>query len=1041
MECKISCESWLVIFGTLLAVLLRCCTSLHPYSGEATPPMYGDYEAQRHWMEVTVNLPLKEWYRNGTHNDLNYWGLDYPPLTAYHMYLCGRVAEWLNTNYTKLHDSRGYESEAHKVFMRATVLLGDVLLYIPALVLYYHACLKLTKTLDSDIKKRKKERVSRTLNEIKPMSASLSTILALLYPGIILIDHGHFQYNCISLALMVLATTCLLHERDLLASACFCLSLNYKQMELYHALPFFLYLLSTCVPKPGQSTYWGVLRLVKISVTVVTMFLLIWLPFLTDLNVALEVVQRQFPVARGVFEDKVANVWCALNVLFKFKTRFDNYQMMRLCLFATLLAVFPSSVDLFLRPNSRKFVLALVNSSLAFFLFSFQVHEKSILLVAVPVLMYFPYAPFVCFWFLCLSGFSMLPLLVKDGLVMAFVALTVFYVVSFRVCIEHAYRTSLNTQNGLVEYYKSLLHTLLDIEYKKVIGLGVVKAVHRQVVKNTEALRTLIFHFGMLVSLFGCLVLFLASLVFKAPSRYPDLFPLLISVYSCIHFLGFFVYFNVKQLRIPQQFEDEVVDESDGCGGKFSCVIVSDKNKSFTLQTREFGATGGAEEHPRLLAEDVHLGAVGRAAKVKKMSGDANALPSNIKPTGLSVVVSTPGKVILYGEHSVVYGKLALSASLGLRSRVKLFEISAPNLVVIQAPALHFTSTYDLQKLKEHLLAPLPLTHLASEYNWEHPESLHHDAVVDLADGFVSFTTGSASMNAKQKMGLTALFYLVSGIMGSVNVELNSFLLCTESELSIGAGTGSSASFLVGVAALLVQYVKLRSGGLGNVSKEGYKPYVWDGSTPEQGFSRRELDMICRWGYCAERIMHGAPSGVDNTICTYGGVVEFRKGLVPKLLPVSRPIRILLVDTKVQRDTKKLVWHVAALHKQYPDLTSNILNAMEDVAFIALQHLTVLCSAPEQAEANYEELGRLASMNHNLLSALGVSHLKLDEVVHVLTEHGLHGKLTGAGGGGYAFCWVPPGFDEAALVDVMGALAARGVCGAVDGIGRERGDD
>lgn len=205
----------------------------------------------------------------------------------------------------------------------------------------------------------------------------------------------------------------------------------------------------------------------------------------------------------------------------------------------------------------RKFVLALINSSLAFFLFSFQVHEKSILIVAVPVLMYFPYAPFVCFWFLCISIFSMLPLLIKDGLVIAVIALTAFYVVSFRVSIEHAYRNSLNTQEGLGEYYNSLLHTLLDIKYVKATEIGPgIKIIYPQLIKNSFHLRPIMFHFGMLLSLLGSLVLFLVTMLFNPPARYPDLFPLLISVYSCVHFLGFFVYFNVKQLSIPQQFED-----------------------------------------------------------------------------------------------------------------------------------------------------------------------------------------------------------------------------------------------------------------------------------------------------------------------------------------------------------------------------------------------------------------------------------------------------------------------------------------------------
>jgi alpha-1,3-glucosyltransferase len=30
-------------------------------SGAGKPPMFGDYEAQRHWMEITFNLPIEEW--------------------------------------------------------------------------------------------------------------------------------------------------------------------------------------------------------------------------------------------------------------------------------------------------------------------------------------------------------------------------------------------------------------------------------------------------------------------------------------------------------------------------------------------------------------------------------------------------------------------------------------------------------------------------------------------------------------------------------------------------------------------------------------------------------------------------------------------------------------------------------------------------------------------------------------------------------------------------------------------------------------------
>lgn len=550
MVLKINCETWLVIFATLIAILLRISTSLHPHSGEATPPMYGDYEAQRHWMEVTTNIPLKQWYFNTTDNNLEYWGLDYPPLTAYHMYVCGQFANLINENFTKLHDSRGYESEIHKLFMRITVIIGDVLFYVPALIWYFQVN---SNVSESEAIKRVK---SKSSTSTKQLNVSLSTLLALFYPGIILIDHGHFQYNSISLGFLILATTFLLKENNLLATVLFCLALNYKQMELYHALPFFFYLLSSCIPKPGQSYLSGILNLCKIGLTVIFTFAAIWVPFLTDFDVILQVLHRQFPIARGVFEDKVANIWCTLNVLFKFKIRFDNYQMVRICLFSTLAFLFPSCCDLFLHPSKKKFVLALINSSLAFFLFSFQVHEKSILLVAIPVILHFPHDPFVCFWFLYISVFSMLPLFIKDELIIAFFALLGFYFVVFRVSIENTYQSFLNTQDGLMEFYNSLMHAILNVEYKKTTQSKIVKITLDQAMKNSEVIKKFIFHIIMLTSIILSLFLSVISITVKPTNKYPDLFPLLISMYSCVHFFCFFIYFNLKQLKIPHHFDD-----------------------------------------------------------------------------------------------------------------------------------------------------------------------------------------------------------------------------------------------------------------------------------------------------------------------------------------------------------------------------------------------------------------------------------------------------------------------------------------------------
>ena len=45
----------------LTTVIIKLGVALFPYSGKNHPPMFGDYEAQRHWMEITVNLPIQDW--------------------------------------------------------------------------------------------------------------------------------------------------------------------------------------------------------------------------------------------------------------------------------------------------------------------------------------------------------------------------------------------------------------------------------------------------------------------------------------------------------------------------------------------------------------------------------------------------------------------------------------------------------------------------------------------------------------------------------------------------------------------------------------------------------------------------------------------------------------------------------------------------------------------------------------------------------------------------------------------------------------------
>ncbi|XP_023166714.1 probable dolichyl pyrophosphate Man9GlcNAc2 alpha-1,3-glucosyltransferase [Drosophila hydei] len=468
-----------LIATLFVAISLRSIISMNSYSGFNKPPMFGDYEAQRHWQEITVNLEVKQWYTNSTHNDLQYWGLDYPPLTAYHSYLLGRAAERLNPRYVELNKSRGFESKDHKSYMRFTVLVADALVFIPAI-------LALSVSMDRIYKKNLKLQLQ---------------LLFAIYPGQALIDNGHFQYNNISLGLAVLAVAGLLCDMIYVAAFAFTLALNYKQMELYHALPFFAYLLSTSLSQKSAKS--AVKELSIIATIVLSTFAILWYPWSSSIDATSDVLLRLFPVKRGVFEDKVANFWCSINVVYKLKKHFSDHKMALICFGTTLLTALPINVHLFFRRSKYIFILSLFNTAASFFLFSFQVHEKTILLLTLPSICLFYWWPKEMLWFLKLSVFSMIPLFKRDNLLVPTVGLMIIFNLTFKS-----------------RYFKSneneICHRKLKISITQISEILMI-------------------------------AIFLAFISIEPPSRFPDIWPLIICIISCAHISMFLIWGYTKQ--------------------------------------------------------------------------------------------------------------------------------------------------------------------------------------------------------------------------------------------------------------------------------------------------------------------------------------------------------------------------------------------------------------------------------------------------------------------------------------------------------------
>ncbi|KAH8703583.1 ALG6, ALG8 glycosyltransferase family-domain-containing protein [Talaromyces proteolyticus] len=465
-------SQWIILPLILMAVgLFRWAVSLWGYSGFQTPPMHGDFEAQRHWMELTIHLSPTKWY----FYDLKYWGLDYPPLTAYHSWLLGKIGTWVDPTFFALDSSRGVEDPLLKLYMRATVIVSEFLIYVPAVVLFVR-------------------RYAR-LNGLPTWSTSISLVAILMQPSTILIDHGHFQYNTVMLGLMAASIESILIGRWSLSCVFFVASIGFKQMALYYAPIMFSFLLGSCIfPRIRIPRFFTIALTTLLAFAILlTPFILVslhdqsngvplpgslpdfidYLPaqitengwFHGPILQVSQIIHRIFPFARGLFEDKVANAWCAIHTFYKLNN-FPTDLLQRISLGATLASIFIPCLVIFLYPRPQLILLALSSCAWGFFLFSFQVHEKSILLPLLPMTLLLSgdgglkkSSRAWIGWANILGSWTLFPLLKREGLSIPYFVITLLwaYLLGLPPTSIETYR-SRSSKESTVHILTGLIH-------------------------------------------------------------------------------------------------------------------------------------------------------------------------------------------------------------------------------------------------------------------------------------------------------------------------------------------------------------------------------------------------------------------------------------------------------------------------------------------------------------------------------------------------------------------------------------------------------
>ncbi|XP_054014065.1 mevalonate kinase-like isoform X1 [Hylaeus anthracinus] len=358
--------------------------------------------------------------------------------------------------------------------------------------------------------------------------------------------------------------------------------------------------------------------------------------------------------------------------------------------------------------------------------------------------------------------------------------------------------------------------------------------------------------------------------------------------------------------------------------------------------------------------------------------------------------VSAPGKVILYGEHAVVYGKTAVAASLGLRTTVDFTELPETEQVI----KLCFPKVNLFVNVSLHQVQNFFFTNRKSEEKYD----VYYNQIKE-------FVSNIGYSNVQQKFSLEVFFYLFIYMIQRDDIKIKPFQIHLNTELSISSGLGSSASFAVTLAACFLHWSHLQK----SICKT---------------FDMSDLEIISKYALSCERIMHGTPSGIDNSICTYGSIIEFKKGDYIKPIANTQTMKILLVDTRVSRSTKALIEKLAELKHKYPAIIDLIMDSIDNIskeAINVIQKINNLSSTDtESLFEGFRQLMTLINMNQGLLATCQVSHPSLDRICAEAQNYALAAKLTGAGGGGYAYILLLPDTQPETISSISRKLIADG---------------
>jgi hydroxymethylglutaryl-CoA reductase len=224
-------------------------------------------------------------------------------------------------------------------------------------------------------------------------------------------------------------------------------------------------------------------------------------------------------------------------------------------------------------------------------------------------------------------------------------------------------------------------------------------------------------------------------------------------------------------------------------------------------------------------------------------------------------------------------------------------------------------------------------------------------------------------------------------IRNKLGIEDSPYFVHIDSRLPLAMGLGASAAYAVAIARAFN--------------------------------SKHDLNLddaaINQVAFECEKLAHGTPSGVDNTIATYAEPMLFSNdgSLNVQRLPDAKTPPLVIACSHQSGRTREQVANVRERREQN--------QSQYDAIFTQIDELS-LAGAKAMRDGNYEELGRLMNICHGLLTAIEVSTPELESMVALARAAGAVGaKMTGGGGGGSVVALCP-----GRTIEVRDALKSAG---------------